>query len=99
MIGRLRGLGLTIAEIRELCRARDCCPHQRCSYQAIGPHLAQLLHAAKQRIDDRISMLRQVRDRIEQFEARQRDALTGNPRADLFADDPRPADNTWTACS
>lgn len=92
LIGQLRSLGLTIAEIHELCHN-----HLHQPDQPLGPHLAQLLHAAKQRIDDRITALQQTRERIERFETEQAAALSGTPGAHPFADDPRAADTVCPA--
>ena len=86
-IGQLRGLGLTIAEIHQLCH-----DHLHQPGQPLGLHLALLLQVARQRIDDRIAALQQTRERIERFQAEQSDALSGAPGAELFADDPRPVD-------
>src|SRR5215217_3171679 len=58
VIERLRSLGLTIKEIDQLGSAYLSRPGE-----PIGPHLAALLDAAEQRIEDRIAELTVVRDR------------------------------------
>lgn len=84
VIGRMRGLGLTIAEIHQLCRTY---PHE--PDWSLGAHLAGLLNAAKARIDDRIAVLQHTRERIELFQAEQAAASSGTLGGTLFADDPR----------
>lgn len=72
LIGQLRGLGLTVAEIRELTggdRARDGEP--------IGPRLAQLLRHSRARLTTRIAQLQQTLRRIDEFEATHRAVLAG----------------------
>ncbi|HEX5403770.1 MAG TPA: MerR family transcriptional regulator [Pseudonocardiaceae bacterium] len=59
LIGRWRGLVLTVAEIRELFHADG----------PIGPHLATLLHHSRARVARRIAELRQTLCRIDEFEA------------------------------
>ncbi|GAB3998115.1 hypothetical protein GCM10029992_23020 [Glycomyces albus] len=79
-IATLRGLGLTIAEIREIARAHERGP--------IGTVLAERLAAARERTDERITELQRLRKRIDDFEARHRSELSdeGDP---LMADNPR----------
>jgi hypothetical protein len=60
VIGELRGLGLTIAEIRDL--AAVCLGHPG---ESVGPHLAALLRRARDRADARIRTLQELRDRID----------------------------------
>lgn len=93
LIGRLRGLGLTIAEIHQLCHAYVHQPGQ-----PPDAHLQRLLHAAKDRIDERIAALQQTRERIERFEAAQTTAPSGTPDIGLFGGDPRAADAARVAC-
>jgi MerR family transcriptional regulator, copper efflux regulator len=79
VIGELRGLGLTIAEIRDLAAVylgRPGAP--------VGPHLAALLRRARDRADARIEALRELRDRIDQALAG--DDLVGDALRDT---DPR----------
>jgi DNA-binding transcriptional MerR regulator len=82
VIGTLRVLGLTLAEIRELTTAYLGKPEL-----PIGPHLARLLHAARTRTDTRIAELHQRRRRIERFETQFAGQLAGTA-ADFRADDP-----------
>lgn len=71
-IRTMRGLGLTLAEIRELASGiADA------SCESLGPRLAERLHLARTRLDDRIAELRRVRHRIDEFEATYRDTLSG----------------------
>jgi DNA-binding transcriptional MerR regulator len=60
VIGELRGLGLTIAEIRDL--AAVCLGHPG---ESVGPHLAALLRRARDRADARIRTLQELWDRID----------------------------------
>ena len=83
VIERLRSLGLTIKEIYQLGSAYLSRP-----VQPIGPHLAALLDGAEQRIEDRITELTTVRERIRAYRARHAAALAGRPNADLFGPDP-----------
>ncbi|MEU2607698.1 MerR family transcriptional regulator [Streptomyces albus] len=62
-IGELRGLGLTVAEIRELTAARA-----DGAGQSVGSRLADLLHRSRERLHQRIAAQRQILDRIETFE-------------------------------
>lgn len=57
---KLRGLGLTLAEIRELTDA-----HARRSF---GPQLAERLHASRRRLQARITQLEETLQRINEFE-------------------------------
>jgi DNA-binding transcriptional MerR regulator len=59
-IGRLRGLGLTVAEIRELTSA-----HARRSF---GSQLAERLQASRGRLQTRITQLEDTVQRIDEFE-------------------------------
>jgi len=82
VIGTLRALGLTLAEIRQLTTRYLGRPDE-----PIGPHLATLLHAARTRTDTQIAELQQRRQRIEQFEADHAAQLAG-AAADFRAGDP-----------
>ena len=86
VIGNLRGLGLTLAEICELseiylARIED----------PIGPRLAAVLRAARGRVEDRIAELQQLLGRIDDFEAGHAAELAG--RADFREQDPRAGEN------
>jgi MerR family transcriptional regulator, copper efflux regulator len=72
-IRTMRGLGLTLAEIRDIVGglADGSCEQQ------LGPRLAERLHAARARLDDRIAELQRVRRRIDEFESTHRDTLSG----------------------
>jgi DNA-binding transcriptional MerR regulator len=83
-IGQLRGLGLTLAEIRDLART---CPQN--DAELIGPRLAELLRTAKARLDARIAELQRTRDRIDEFEATHHAELAGRQRSNGWAGDPR----------
>jgi MerR family copper efflux transcriptional regulator len=78
-IGELRGLGLTIAEIRDLAAVYLGRPGE-----PVGPHLAALLRRARDRADTRIASLQDLRERIDQALAR--DDLAGDALRDT---DPR----------
>jgi MerR family transcriptional regulator, copper efflux regulator len=71
VIGELRGLGLTLAEIRDLAAVYLGQPEE-----PVGPHLAALLRRARDRADTRIRNLRELRERIDQALAS--DALAGD---------------------
>lgn len=78
-IGELRGLGLTVAEIRDLTTAG----HDG----AAGPRLAELLHRSRERLHQRIAAQRRMLRRIGDFESEHRAELTagevccaGDPR-------------------
>lgn len=85
-IGQLRGLGLTLAEIREL-------GHRRRAGQPLGPLLAEQLRVSKARVEARIAELRQTLDRIDTYAATHRAELAdpadvcwaGDPRCDIRA--------------
>ena len=86
VLGTLRGLGLTLAEIRELDAVYLAQPER-----PVGPHLADRLRAVRGRLDERIGELQALRRRIDDFEAGHQAELNGQGRgcAELFADDPR----------
>lgn len=60
-IGELRGLGLTVAEIRELAVIYLGQPGE-----PIGPHVAGRLRRARGRTDARIKVLQDLRRRIDE---------------------------------
>lgn len=84
VIRNLRSLGLTVAEIREIAgiylAKRD---------EAIGPHLAHRVHAARSRINARIEELEQLRQRINEFETTHAAELAGDGDSGVRATDPR----------
>lgn len=82
VIGTLRSLGLTLAEIRRLTTTYLGQPDE-----PIGPQLARLLQAARERTDAQITELQRRRQRIEQFETEHAAQLVGSA-ADFRADDP-----------
>jgi DNA-binding transcriptional MerR regulator len=84
LIRELRGLGLTLAEIRELAGR-----HLQRTGEPIGPHLARLLRAARGRLDARIAELQAIRRHIDAFEADHRAGLAGLPGTQIWPDDPR----------
>lgn len=67
----LRDLGLTEAEIQRLAETCDNNPG------LVGPPLAVLLRRSRDRIDAHIHELEQRRQRIDTFQHRYRDALSG----------------------
>lgn len=81
LIGRLRGLGLTVAEIRELCRSRR-------AGQSVGPLLAEQLRVSRARIEARTAELHQTARRIDAYVATHRAELA-DPAAVCWAGDPR----------
>lgn len=78
LIGQLRGLGLTVAEIRELTHADA----------PIGPRLAELLRDSRTRLTTRLVELQQTLHRIDEFEATHQPDLAGQSGA-CWAGDPR----------
>jgi MerR family transcriptional regulator, copper efflux regulator len=84
VICSLRGLGLTVKEIRELAAVYLGQPDR-----PIGQRLAARLRAARRRIDGRIVELENLRRRLDAFEARYQAELAELPGADFRADDPR----------
>lgn len=81
-ITELRGLGLTLAEIRWLVGA---CQDE--NEQLIGPRLAQRLRAARARAGQQITQLEQTRRRIDAFEAAHHAELAGLSGAEIWAND------------
>ena len=86
VIGSLRGLGLTLAEIQELSEI-----YLARTEDPIGPRLAAVLRAARGRAEDRITELQRLLERIQDFEAAHAAELSG--RADFRAQDPRAGKN------
>jgi DNA-binding transcriptional MerR regulator len=82
VVGRLRGLGLTLAEIRELSEI-----YLERTEDPIGPRLAAVLRAARGRARDRIAELQRLLERIDDYEAGHAAELSG--QADFRAEDPR----------
>lgn len=82
VIGALRELGLTLAEIQELTDAYLANTHE-----PDGPRLAGLLEAVRARTEAQITDLHARLDRIDTFEATYADELVG--RSDFRAHDPR----------
>jgi MerR family transcriptional regulator, copper efflux regulator len=62
VIGTLRGLGLTLAEISDLAAGYLGNPGQ-----PVGPRLAELLRAAHARTEERIAELRELLRRIDEY--------------------------------
>lgn len=78
----LRSLGLTLTEIAGLIEAYLTRPDGN-----VGPLLAERLAAVRERTQARIGELQQLRERIDGFEATQRDMLAG--RKSFGSSDPR----------
>lgn len=72
VIGALRAVGLTVAEIRQLSAV-----YLRESDRPVGPELAVLLQAARARAAARIADLQQLLERIGEFEAAHAAELAG----------------------
>ncbi|MEV6959384.1 MerR family transcriptional regulator [Streptomyces sp. NPDC051207] len=81
-IGRLRGLGLTVAEIRRLATT----PSDATGRPA-GAHLADLLRRSRERVLERIAAQQRVLARIEAFESAHRADLAAQDLC--WAGDPR----------
>lgn len=79
-ITELRGLGLTLTEIRWLAGRY---PEE--NGQLIGPLLAQRLRVARARIEAQLEQLEQTRRRLDAFEAAHRAALAGEPGAEIWS--------------
>lgn len=84
LIGELRSLGLTLAEIRDLLST-----YAETGDRAPGPSLAQRLRTARARIETRIADLEKTRRRIDAFEAAHQAELAEGSGTGLWADDPR----------
>jgi|SRR5450755_1725784 MerR family copper efflux transcriptional regulator len=82
VVGGLRSLGLTLAEIRELAAT-----YLGKAGEPAGPRLAELLSAVRARTLDRIAELEGLLKRVDAFEADRADELAG--RTDFRAQDPR----------
>lgn len=82
IIGELRGLGLTLAEIRWLfSRYPDR------NGRLIGPRLARQLQIARVRVGQQITRLEQIRCRIDEFEAAHHAELTDQATAGISVDE------------
>jgi MerR family copper efflux transcriptional regulator len=81
VIGTLRGLGLTLAEIQDLAAS-----YLQRTDEPSGPRLAQLLRAVRARTENRIAELGELLRGIDQFQSQFADQLAG--RADFRATDP-----------
>ncbi len=77
----MRGLGLTLAEIRDLAAS-----YLQHSGEPIGPRLAEVLDAARARAENRIAELRELVRRIDDYRSQFADQLAG--RADFRDLDP-----------
>jgi MerR family transcriptional regulator, copper efflux regulator len=82
VVGGLRSLGLSLAEIHELAAT-----YLGQVGEPVGPRLAELLGAVRARTTDRIAGLQRLLERVDAFEADHTDELAG--RADFHAQDPR----------
>lgn len=82
VVGTLRGLGLTLVEIRELA-AR----YLGRADEPIGPRLAEALRAVRARAEHRIDELQALIQRITDYETDHAGELSG--RADFRVYDPR----------
>lgn len=84
VIGRLRALGLTLKEIQQIsavyCEQRG---------DPIGPRLREKLDLALERIEPRMTELKEVRHRIRRFQAAHATSLAGRAELELYAADPR----------
>ncbi len=81
VVGTLRQLGLTLAEIQQLAG-----PYMQGNKGPIGPTLARVLRVVRSRTQDRIAELQRLLTRIDDFEATHHGELTGV--ADFRATDP-----------
>ena len=84
VISNLRSLGLTLKEIQEICVFYCERPGE-----PIGPHLAEKLNRALDRIELRMTELRAIRQRINDFQTEHARALAGHADLELYASDPR----------
>ena len=82
MVGVLRGLGLTLAEIQELAAV-----YLQPSDEPIGPRLAKVLGVVRERTQARIADLQSLLQRIEDFEVGHEAELGG--WTDFELQDPR----------
>ena len=81
MVACLRGLGLTLAEIRDLAAV-----YRQPTAEPIGPRLAEHLRAVRRRIDARLTGLHQLQQRLDAFETQHTAELGGQD--DFRAHDP-----------
>lgn len=81
VIGTLRGLGLTLAEIGDLAAS-----YLQRSDEPIGPRLAEVLRTVRSRTENRIAELRELLRCIDDYQSQFADQLAG--RADFRAQDP-----------
>jgi MerR family transcriptional regulator, copper efflux regulator len=82
VVGTLRGLGLTLAEIQQLAAT-----YLGVTDEPIGPRLGRTLDAVRVRTQGRIGELQVLLARISEYEAAHADELSG--RADVRVHDPR----------
>jgi MerR family transcriptional regulator, copper efflux regulator len=82
VVSGLRGLGLTLQEIRDLAGT-----YLQDTGEPVGPRLAAVLQAVRARTQQRIAELQQRLERIGEFEAACAAELAGH--ADFRAQDPR----------
>ena len=82
VVTSLRGLGMTMAEIGDLAAN-----YLQRSDEPIGPRMAEVLRAVRARTEHRIAELREVLQRIDDYQVQFADQLAG--RADFRALDPR----------
>lgn len=82
VIGVLRGLGLTLTEIRDVTKTYLAQPDK-----PIGPRLAQVLEQVRARTEGRMTDLRELLTRIDDYETRFAAQLAGQD--DFPAQDPR----------
>lgn len=73
VVGTLRGLGLTLAEISDLAAGYLGRPGQ-----PIGPRLAELLGSARARTEQRIAELQELLRRIDEYRSQYARQLTGH---------------------
>ncbi len=86
-IGKLRGLGLTVAEIRDLTD-----PGQADWRRSFGSRLAERLRVSRRRLQARIAQLEETLQRVDAFESAYRAELAREGNT-CWANDPRcPAD-------
>ncbi|MGC1406268.1 MAG: MerR family transcriptional regulator [Candidatus Dormiibacterota bacterium] len=78
----LRAVGLTLAEIQDLCGT-----YLSCTKTPIGPRLAEVLEGVRGRTEEQIADLRLRLQRIAVFKEHHADELGG--RADFRSQDPR----------
>ena len=82
VVTSLRGLGMTMAEIGDLAAN-----YLQRSDEPIGPRMAEVLRAVRARTEHRIAELREVLQRIDDYQVQFADQLAGH--ADFRALDPR----------